>query len=80
MCIPMDKGGLGLRTSMDFNLALLAKLAWQVLTCLDKLWVKIMRDKYIKDGNLFTATIPSSSSWGWKSIMKGRSIVELGAS
>lgn len=42
--------------------------------------VRIMREKYIKDSNLFTAPITCSSSWGWKSIVKGRSIVELGAS
>lgn len=36
-----------------------------------KCWLKVMPEKYIKDGNLFTATVLSSSSLGWKSIVKG---------
>lgn len=62
VCTLRDRGGLSLRKAMDFNLALFTKLAWQVPTCPSKFWVKIMREKCIKDKNLFTAIVPSSSS------------------
>nr|GMD37695.1 LINE-type retrotransposon LIb DNA [Ipomoea batatas] len=67
------------RRCMDFNEALLAKLAWQMNTCEDKLWVRIMKEKYVKAGNFFTAPTPLQSSWGWRSILRGGSTIELGA-
>lgn len=80
VCTRREKGGLGIHKATDFNTALLVKLAWQVLDCPEKLWVKVISEKYIKDGNFFTASIPSHSSWSWRSIVKGPAIVELGAS
>ncbi|XP_019158195.1 PREDICTED: uncharacterized protein LOC109154910 [Ipomoea nil] len=79
VCSPRTQGGLGLRMAKDFNLALLAKLAWQILNNPEKLWVKVMRQKYIKDDNFFTANTPANASWTWRSIIKGRSIIETGA-
>nr|GMC91086.1 reverse transcriptase [Ipomoea batatas] len=35
-----------------------------------KLWVRIMNEKYVKDGNFFMAPIPHNSSWGWRSIVR----------
>nr|GLL25014.1 uncharacterized protein LOC109163410 [Ipomoea trifida] len=55
------------------------KLAWQMNTCDDKLWVRILKEKYVKAGNFFTAPIPQQSSWGWRSVLRGRSTTELGA-
>nr|GMD92032.1 reverse transcriptase [Ipomoea batatas] len=48
-------------------------------TCEYKLWVRIMKEKYIKGGNFFTAPTPQHSSWGWRSILRSRSTIELGA-
>lgn len=39
----------------------------------------MVKAKYMKDRNFFSTLVPSNSSWGWKSIAKGRNIVELGA-
>lgn len=80
VCAHKTKGGLGLRKAVDFNMALLAKLAWQVLNCPEKLWVKVIHDKYIKNGNFFTAPVPSHSSWSWRSIVKRRVVIKLGGS
>ncbi|XP_019167697.1 PREDICTED: uncharacterized protein LOC109163410 [Ipomoea nil] len=79
ICKSKDAGGLGLRKCLDFNNALLAKLAWQLVTSHDKLWVKVMREKYVKNKNFFATPMIANASWGWRSIMRGRSIVELGA-
>lgn len=46
----------------------------------EKLWFCVMKDKYVKNGDFFTATIPSNASWGWRSIIKGRAVIEGGAS
>lgn len=80
MCIPREKGGLGLRKAKDFNEALLAKLAWLMTTNSDKLWVRAMREKYVKNGDFLSVPVPTHASWSWKSIIKGRHIVKETAS
>lgn len=72
VCKPSDKGGLGLRKTNDFNKTLLAKLDWHMITDQDKLWVQVMRNKYLKNGDFLSAPIPSHASWSWRSIIKGR--------
>lgn len=79
MCTPKGAGGLGLQKMVDFNLALLGKLAWQMIWCPNKFWVRVMHDKYVKNGSLFTTVAKATDSKGWKSIIRGRSVLELGA-
>ncbi|XP_019188879.1 PREDICTED: uncharacterized protein LOC109183149 [Ipomoea nil] len=79
ICKPKDSGGLGLRRCADFNDAFLAKLAWQINTNNDKLWTQVMKEKYIKDKNFFTLPLQNNASWGWRSVLRGRSLVELEA-
>lgn len=53
---------MGLRKASDFNLAFLTKLSWKVLTNEDMFGVKVIKDKYIKDGDIFNANIGNNSS------------------
>lgn len=41
-----ERGGGGLRKSEDMNKSLLAKLGWRILTCGEKTWCRVIRDKY----------------------------------
>jgi hypothetical protein len=46
-CVNQKKhGGLGFRKYKDFNLALLAKVAWKVATNHNSLCVKLLKSKY----------------------------------
>lgn len=78
VCKTKNSGGLGLRKAADFNQALRAKLAWQMAVNSNKLWVQVLRNKYVKGGDFFTAPIRANSSWGWRSIGKGMNLIELG--
>lgn len=79
VCTPRDKGGLGLRMAREVNLAFLGKLAWQMIDNEDKLWVQVMKSKYIKDNNFFTVSVQGNASLSWRSIVKSRSVIEQGA-
>ncbi|XP_058746507.1 uncharacterized protein LOC131619429 [Vicia villosa] len=45
-CLPVDKGGLGLRSVEDFNLALLFKWKWRILEASNFLWYRMLRARY----------------------------------
>lgn len=36
-----------------------------------------MKDKYVKEDNFLAAPVPGKASWDWKSIVRGRNIIEL---
>lgn len=74
-CLPKSKGGLGLRDLGCLNQALLAKVAWRILKNPDSLIAKVLTGKYCQKQNLLEATVSSSSSLGWRSIMWGKELL-----
>nr|AIK35195.1 LINE-type retrotransposon LIb DNA [Ipomoea batatas] len=78
ICRPRQMGGLGLRTARDFNMAFLTKMAWQIFTNQDRLWVKVLREKYVKQDDFLHIPQCSNASWGWRGILKGRNILAKG--
>ncbi|OVA00100.1 hypothetical protein BVC80_1327g3 [Macleaya cordata] len=62
---------LGFRNLEGFNLALLAKIGWRLLSERDTLWVQILKHKYFLHGNPLKIISKKNSSWLWKCITKG---------
>ena len=79
ICSPKDEGGLGFRRMHDFNLALIAKLDWKLLSNTDCLWVNQLQNKYIKYGDFLSSPLSSTTSWLWKGIQKIKPIIFTGA-
>lgn len=75
VCKSKDKGGLGLKKAKNQNLALLTKLGWKIANNEDNLWVKILRDKYLKHHNIQSWPNNRSASFTWRSIMHIRDIL-----
>lgn len=66
LCRPKKCGGANLRMAKDMNQAMLAKLAWHVLTCSGELWREVLCAKYkvkIEDGAHFAYKQGSSQIW-----------------
>ncbi|XP_058752492.1 uncharacterized mitochondrial protein AtMg00310-like [Vicia villosa] len=63
VCLPVDKGGLGIKNISDFNLALLNKWRWRILRGEDVLWLNLLKAKYgdLNMKILCGGTFPSSS-------------------
>lgn len=72
---PKILGGLGFRDVQIFNQALLGKIAWRIITNPDCLLSRILIGKYCHNASFLTTTLPSSSSHGWKEILKGRDLL-----
>ena len=71
MCVPKEMGGMGFRDLHCFNLALLAKQCWRLLSEPDSLCARILRAKYFPGGNLLTCSLKKGSSYTWQSIWSG---------
>ncbi|GLT28349.1 hypothetical protein SLA2020_032890 [Shorea laevis] len=78
ICTPRDLGGLGLRSARENNQAMITKLGWQLISTLSKPWCKALLAKYLKNGSLMHCSITQTASATWKSILKCRSILQLG--
>ncbi|CAK8537008.1 unnamed protein product [Lathyrus sativus] len=46
VCLPIDKGGLGMKYLPDFNVALLNKWRWRILKGGDEVWLRLLKARY----------------------------------
>ncbi|CAL1397336.1 unnamed protein product [Linum trigynum] len=79
LCMPKSEGGLGFRSFNDFNLALLAKQAWRLLTTPDSLWSRLLKGLYFPRGDFLNAKKGSRASWIWASLWEAKKVIGLGA-
>lgn len=66
-------GGLGFRDLHAFNLAMLARQGWRLLTQPDSLCAK-----YFPTGKLLEATVKGGISYTWWSILRGMGLLKEG--
>lgn len=72
---PKSMGGLGFRDIEVFNQALLAKIAWRILTVPDCLFSRIILGKYCHKTSFLKVQASSCISHGWRGILKGRDLL-----
>ncbi|XP_013739903.1 uncharacterized protein LOC106442805 [Brassica napus] len=72
-----DVGGLGLRDIQDFNVAMLAKNAWRILTNPECLLARLLIGKYCHSSSFLSAPCPSSASHGWRGVVAGCQLLQL---
>ena len=77
-CVSKLDGGLGFREFEAFNLALLAKQGWRLLQDEDTLCHRVMKAKYFPNGSFMDANMGSSPSFVWRSLIKGRKVLQAG--
>ncbi|XP_013625016.1 PREDICTED: uncharacterized protein LOC106331249 [Brassica oleracea var. oleracea] len=73
---PKALGGLGLRDIQRFNQALLAKLAWRIITAPESLFSRILMGKYCHNKSFLEIAPSQSCSHGWRSILHGRDLLK----
>jgi ribonuclease HI len=66
---PRRYGGLGVRVARLQNVSLLGKLIWEVLNTPEKLWVRLITEKYLKGRSIFNVAVTGGSAT-WNSINK----------
>ncbi|KAL5831677.1 hypothetical protein ACOSQ4_017031 [Xanthoceras sorbifolium] len=79
VCLPKNKGGLGVKNLKHMNQALLAKSSWRLLHDKEGLWAQILSSKYLKrDSTVINENNFPGSSSTWKGIVHGAKIVAKG--
>ncbi|XP_048615609.1 uncharacterized protein LOC125588345 [Brassica napus] len=73
---PKAEGGLGFRDIQLFNQALLAKVAWRIITVPNCLLARILTGKYCKKQSFLNVANPSVASHGWRGILWGRELLK----
>ncbi|CAL9007242.1 unnamed protein product [Prunus brigantina] len=77
--MPKLEGGMGFRNLYDFNLALLAKQSWRLLTEPNSFWGLIMKSRYFPSCDFLKARKGARASWAWASLLEGRKVVNRGS-
>ena len=72
-------GGLGFKKHKDINFALLAKLAWMIVSNRDSLCMQVLRAKYKIKQEWLRAEPPKTASPIWRAIESAKSIILKGA-
>lgn len=67
---------LNLVNPRDWNIAHLIKLVWNLSGKPDSLWIRWINAYYMKNNDIKTMTVSSSSSWMFKAILKQREVIE----
>ncbi|KAF1883361.1 hypothetical protein Lal_00042249, partial [Lupinus albus] len=63
-------GGLGIRDTHLANISLLGKLSWNMIQWSNKLWCKVLKQRYLRVCCMIFRTSKPSASPVWKSIVK----------
>jgi hypothetical protein len=75
---PKKEGGLGFRDLHSFNIAMLARQAWRLLTEPSSLCARVLSAKYFPSGNVLSAVPVAGMSYTWRSILKGVNLLKEG--
>lgn len=66
-----DKGGLGYKELHMFNIAMLAKQGWRLLSDPGSLCVRVLKAGYHPDWDILHAEPRPGISYAWRSILHG---------
>ncbi|CAH9090797.1 unnamed protein product [Cuscuta europaea] len=78
LCKPKEKGGLGFRPLRYFNLAMLGKQAWRLITNPDSFVRKIYKARYFPNYSFLHADVGINSSFIWSSIVQVGDVMTKG--
>ena len=72
-------GGMGFWDFAMFNDSLLAKQAWRLLHDKSSLFYKVFKACFFPNSTIMEAADSRMGSYAWKSILRGRNIIQRGA-
>ncbi|KAL8255425.1 hypothetical protein R6Q59_033646 [Mikania micrantha] len=74
-CLPLQQGGLGLKSLKTWNDALMAKHTWNIITHKKSLWVRWVYKYHLKGMSFWEVSLRKVASWGWRKILQQRDLL-----
>lgn len=78
LCAPKSQGGLSFKLIREFNIALLGKQAWRLITSPNSLVAKIFKARYYVNYSFMEVSIGHDPSYCWRSIMASQELIKKG--
>jgi hypothetical protein len=78
LSLPKKWGGLGYKDLHSFNLVMLAKQAWRLLSDPSSLCARVLKAKYFPHTKVLQAEPIEGMSYTWRSILKGVQLLKEG--
>lgn len=78
LTIPKSCGGMGFRDLKLFNLALLAKQSWRLMTDPQSLVARLLKARYYPSTDILGASLGHNPSYTWRSIFQGIEVMRKG--
>ena len=75
----MTQGGMGFTDLARFNDALLVKQTWRLLNDKTSLFYRVFKANFFPNSLIMEAANPSSASYAWLSILRGKEVIKRGA-
>lgn len=75
VCKRKVEGGLGIKSLEDWNIALVSKHIWNLISCKNSLWVKWIHIHKLKGRNFWDILEKQEASWSWRRIIRIRGLV-----
>uniref|UniRef100_A0A803PH97 Reverse transcriptase domain-containing protein n=1 Tax=Cannabis sativa TaxID=3483 RepID=A0A803PH97_CANSA len=72
VCQPKSEGGAGFTKTAEWNVAALFKYVWAIANKEDNLWVRWIRNVYLKEEEWWRYKAPIQGSWYWKQIVAAK--------
>ncbi|XP_024039551.1 uncharacterized protein LOC112098152 [Citrus clementina] len=79
MCKPKSVGGIGFKKIHDFNIAMLGKQCWKLMTDPHSLVARILKARYYPRSSFTDASVGFNPSYTWRSLMAAKNFVVNGS-
>ena len=79
LCVHKHGGGMGFRKLHEFNIAMLGKQGWRLLTEPNSLMSKVLKARYFPRGTYVDAQIGPNPSYVWRSVLAAQELIRKGA-
>ncbi|KAL1165147.1 hypothetical protein V6Z11_A06G112300 [Gossypium hirsutum] len=77
-CKLKEDGGLGFRSLAKFNVAILAKQGWRLISNPDSLMGRVLKAKYYPNSDFLNSSLKAGASYTWRSIRAAKKILQDG--
>lgn len=78
LAIHKDAGGMRFRNFREFNLAMLGKQCWRMLTNPDSLVSRLYKARYFADSDFFVSSLGNNPNFIWRSILAAKEMLLKG--